>query len=434
LKHLVAVVLFLVFVAERGAPYASRLASPFGWVHGLLIDPSPIVVRPIDLILVVVLVVGLLKNGKRPFVAPMRNAIVLMLAITVCWFLYGIARGGDIRHASWQIYAILSTVLLTFAVAVTFRTAADFQALAKWLIAAACYRAVMCWLSYFTWARIHIGESGIFLTSHDDTITWVVSILILIVSTVERRSTAIALRNVALMLLFLGAVQFNSRRMAWVSLGMGLVVMYALIPPGRAKRKINRVALFAAPFALVYVVVGWGSDKTIFLPLRSLSTVSTKEDSSTLARNAENLGLIATANSVRSAIGTGWGWPYIALTRKYDIAEAFELWQYVPHNSILGLLAFTGTLGFAGFWLAVPTATFLNARMALLSEDSRTRNVAIIGAAQTIVCVNQLYGDMGIFFVKPMYVIAIAYAIALRLPPTSGVWTAPSSAAKAQRR
>ena len=39
-----------------------------------------------------------------------------------------------------------------------------------------------------------------------------------------------------------------------------------------------------------------------------------------------------------------------------------ELWPYVPHNSILGLLAYTGILGFAGYWLAFPTAVFLNAR------------------------------------------------------------------------
>jgi hypothetical protein len=264
-----------------------------------------------------------------------------------------------------------------------------------------------------------------YLTSHDDTILWVVSILVLVVNTFDRRSTKVTVRNAALVLLFLGAVQFNSRRLAWVSLVMGLVVTYVLLLRGAAKRRINRIALFVAPLVLLYVAVGWGSQSTLFLPLRSLSTVSTQEDTSTLARNAENLGLIATANTSGYVFGTGWGWPYMALTLKYDISGAFELWPYVPHNSILGLLAFTGILGFAGFWLALPTAVFLNARMALLSPDTKAKSVAIVAAAQLIVCVNQLYGDMGIFFLKPMYAIAVAYAIALRLPPTAGVWGAP---------
>ena len=58
------------------------------------------------------------------------------------------------------------------------------------------------------------------------------------------------------------------------------------------------------PIILVYVVVGWGRANPIFLPLRSLSTVTTKEDGSTLARNAENLGLIATASYTNIATVT----------------------------------------------------------------------------------------------------------------------------------
>jgi hypothetical protein len=181
---------------------------------------------------------------------------------------------------------------------------------------------------------------------------------------------------------------------------------------------------------LIYVAVGWGRGERIFLPLRSLSSVSTNEDASTLARNAENLGLIATANYASSLFGTGWGRPYVFLTMKYDISGAFELWRYIPHNSILGLLAFTGTLGFAGFWMAMPTAAFLLARVARLANDPRARSIGIIAASQMIVCANQLYGDMGIFFVQPMYVLAVSYGIALRLPQLAGVWRSSKANAK----
>jgi hypothetical protein len=117
---------------------------------------------------------------------------------------------------------------------------------------------------------------------------------------------------------------------------------------------------------------------------------------------------------------------------KYDISGAFELWQFVPHNSLLGLLAFTGMLGFAGFWISVPTAVFFHARIARLVTDSKIQSVGIIGASQLIVCANQLYGDMGLMFVKPMYVIALSYAIALRMPRTAGVWDLPKTATPAR--
>jgi hypothetical protein len=210
-----------------------------------------------------------------------------------------------------------------------------------------------------------------------------------------------------------------------------MVVMYLLFPEGVAKRRINRVAKYVAPVVGLYVVVGWGRASPIFLPLRSLSSVSTTEDASTLARNAENLGLIATGNATGMFTGAGWGRPYIPVTLKYDISS-FELWQYVPHNSILGVLAFTGALGFIGFWLALPTGVFLNARAARLGTDPKAKSAALIGAAQLVVCANQLYGDMGIFDLKPMYAIAISYALALRIPTIAGVWNAPTTKAPAR--
>ncbi len=423
----VGLLLFLVFVDDNRCAYKNHLGAPFEWVDEYLFKPTPISVRPFDLIILTVLIIASTRRDRRGgYVAPMKNTLLLVLATTVLWFTYGVVSNGDARAASWQTYLVFSTVLLAFALAVTFRTAADFRGLAKWLLAAAVYRATMCWISYFTWARDLVGQSGAFLTNHEDTITWVVSILILIIHVVERRSTLVTMRSGVLILFFLGAIQFNSRRLAWVSLMMGLIVMYALFPQGPAKRRVNRAAKLAIPFVLLYVVVGWGRPNRIFLPLRSLSSVSTEEDASTLARNAENLGLIATANGSSSALGTGWGHPYHYLTLKYDISS-FELWRYVPHNSILGILAFTGALGFAGFWLPVPTSVFLNSRTALLGSDTKARGVAIIGASQLVVCANQLYGDMGLFSPSVMYVVAVSYAIALRLPTTAGVWTGRAS-------
>jgi hypothetical protein len=213
-----------------------------------------------------------------------------------------------------------------------------------------------------------------------------------------------------------------------VSLAMGFAVMVLLLPKGKAKRRVIRTLYVVAPLGLIYVVVGWGRANPIFLPLRSFASVSTQEDGSTLARNAENLGLIQTANSWGSLLGSGWGKPYIWLTKKYDISGAFELWEYVPHNSILGILAFTGIIGSSIFWTTVATSVFLNVRVARLSDDPVARTVAIIGASQVVVCGNQLYGDMGLFFFKPMYFLAISYAIALRLPGVTGVWTRPGKA------
>jgi hypothetical protein len=421
--------MFMMFVNDWNTAYDKhQQLAPMAWFNWFE-EPTIIKVHVTDLMMLTVLMVASFRGPKRgAFVRPMRTALLIALVTTVLWFVYGLAKGGEFRFASWQTYPIVSFVLFAFGIAAAFQTTADFHALGKWLIAAALYRATMCWIAYFTWGRSNVGETGAFLTSHDDTIPWVMSILVLIVNAIDCRSLLVNLRNSALILFFLGAIQFNSRRLAWVSLAMGLVALFVLFPPGSAKRRITRIFYAAAPVILLYVVVGWGRPNPIFLPLRSFSTVSTEEDASTLARDAENLGLIATANSEHAALGTGWGRPYIYLTLKYDIS-GFGLWRYIPHNSILGLLAFTGYIGFFGFWLPFPTAMFLNARIARLAQDPKARRVAIVGAAQMLVAANQLYGDMGLFFVRPMLALAVSYAIAMRLPRLTGVWEASTSSA-----
>jgi hypothetical protein len=428
-KTLLGLLTFLVLTEDSGCVYAEHLGAPLAWVRSVFLEPLPIKIRLFDIILIGVLVAASSKRDMYgPNVRPMKNALFILLGGTVFCFLYGLLHGGEFRFASWQTYLILSTILYAFTAAATFRTPADYVGLAKWLLAGATYRALMCWISYFTWGRSTLGESGAFLTTHDDTIGWVVAIMVCIINAIDRRSLLVTLRNLLFMLFFVGAIQFNSRRLAWVSLGMGVTVMYFLFPPGAAKKRITRVLIAVVPLIALYVIVGWGRQNPIFLPLRSLSTVSTQEDGSTLARNAENLGLIATANVNGFAFGSGWGRPYIYLTLKYDISGAFELWQYVPHNSILGILAFTGLFGAAVFWTTIATAVFLNVRVAKLASDQLSRSVAIIGAAQVVVCLNQLYGDMGIFFFKPMYFLAISFAMAMRLPLVANVWGTPARA------
>jgi hypothetical protein len=419
---IIGFLLSLVFAEDSDCAYRRHMNAPLDWVHAYLMDPTPIKLRTFDILMLLVLF-GAGAPKKPGLVRPMRNSLYLVLGTTVFATVYGMWTGGDFRFASWQIYLVLSTVLVAFAVAAACRTPADYVHLAKWLLLAATYRALMCWISYFTWAAGNVGQSGEFLTSHGDTILWVVSIMILLVDMVDSRSFLPKLRDLILVLFYLGAVQFNSRRLAWVSLIMGLICLYALFPYGAAKRVVNRIMVALSPAVVAYVVVGWGRPEKIFLPLASFSSVSTKEDSSTLSRNAENLGLIFTANNSSRLFGMGYGKPYIYLTMKYDIS-GFELWRYVPHNSILGVLTFTGILGFAGFWLAVPTSVYFNARVARLAQDPLARRVGLIGVAQLIVCCNQLYGDMGIFVAPSMYVIAVSYAMAMRLPARSGLWGA----------
>jgi hypothetical protein len=431
-RRLIAVLLFLIFADDAATTYAQHGIYPFfAWVHHIQYDNLSLKMRPFDIFLVGTLVVGLFKRvGRTRPVRPMHNAVILQFVTLLVWFVYGVSQGGDARTASWQTYLMMSAIGLTFVLARYFRTAEDYVLLAKALVAAAVYRAVMLWYAYFTVVRPGlIVPFPEFVTSHDDTVLWVAALLLLVVEALQKRSLPVTLRVVFLVVLFLGAILWNQRRLAWVSLSAAGVAMLALTPSGRTRRRVIRYSLVFGPLIALYVGVGSGRSERIFKPLQAISTVSTEEDASTKARNNENLGLIATAHTASPWVGTGWGKPFISLSTKYSIAQYFELWQYVPHNSILGLLAFMGVFGFGGYWLAFPTAVFLNARVARLARNPLARTCGMLGVAFLIVVANQFYGDMGLFYVKPMYVMSACFAMAMRLPAVEGLWRRSAAAA-----
>lgn len=424
----------LLFMGEEEY-YGTFWPTPFSWVHFALYEATPWKIRPFDHIVTLCLVLALSRaDGKGPRVKPMRNALFIAAATIAIWFAYGMVRGGRSYEAGFQTYLLMSGILLSFALAAAFRTPEQYALLAKVILAAAAYRAVMCWAFYFLHVQpLPLQERPEYITSHDDTVIWVMSILLLILRALSVTSMAARAKALSLLVLFFGALLFNQRRTAWVSLAMGLALMFVLMPPGKNRRRATRALLALAPVLALYVVVGWGHTSGIFKPLASLSSVSTQEDPSTKARNMENLGIVATSKFSGLLMGTGWGHPYVEVSHKYSIASIYKMYAFFPHNSLFAMLGYTGVLGFFGYWLAFPTAMFLNARTARYAPTLLARQAGIVGAVQLLVCANQYYADMGTQFPKAVYMLSISYALGLRLPILAGAWPAPSQAPSAAR-
>jgi len=325
--------------------------------------------------------------------------------------------------ASWQVYMVLAAVATAFAVAGTHRKPAHFRALAKIILVAALYRAVMCLVFYFGHVRDSGVEAPATFTSHDDTVLWVVAIMFLVVNALHQRG-ALALGALALGApLMVAAIQLNNRRLAWMSLAGSLVALYYVLPRSASKTRLRLAATVLVPVIAVYVAVGWSNPVGIFKPVGAFSTVSDASDSSTKARNVENLSLIATAR-FNPLTGTGWGHGYIELSNRYSIARATELWPFIPHNSVLGLFAYTGMLGVMGLWMMFPTAVFLHARVARIAAEPEARAIGIMGVLMLVVCLNQMFGDMGIQSRPTMYMLAVAFGAALTVPANTGAWPA----------
>jgi hypothetical protein len=220
----------------------------------------------------------------------------------------------------------------------------------------------------------------------------------------------------------------------WFELGAALALLYLLPMAVALRRRLNRWMLVGVPVLALYAAVGWGRPGPLFAPLRAIdSATGENQDSSSLARNEENLNLMITY--IRHPIlGSGWGHPFVSVSSYYAYFGGGwdEMYRYTPHNSLAALLAFTGLVGFFGTLSTIPVAAFLGARAARAAQTPLEH-----AAAPAAVCVLPIfgihaYGDIGLQVLTNGLVLAVALATTGRVSAWTGAW--PERTRRALRR
>lgn len=427
---------FLVLVSESPLMYGVKpgeIHTPLATVYDLLFANSALKFPIFFFITVGLLIAGRMsKKGPRP-AAPMARAIWISIGALVSWGVLGVLRGGVFSQIPWQIFIPIEYMLFGLVLIDTLRTTADIEALGKVVLAAGVWRALVAVVYYLfvvrnitDWAKVPA-----YMTTHDDTTLFVTTIGLLVANAVHRWSRKSVLLAMGLIPLLLLAIQWNNRRLAWVSLMGVLIVVYVMLKPSKMRRRVNRWALAITPVILIYAAVGWGRSERIFKPLRAFATIDSKQDSSSASRDAENDGLVVTFGQ-GFFTGTGFGHKYIEVNNTFRLDGVFDQWAYIPHNSLMGLLAFMGIVGFAGAWLPLPVAVFLHGRAYRAAKKPIEQTAAMIGVAEIVVYANQMYGDMGFGSQTSLVLAVSAYAGAARLAQITGAWAPDKRAAVAK--
>lgn len=432
MRRAVYVLLFCAFVAENGQMYDGKWSTPLQYLDLILLKPSPAKFPLFFFLVFGMLMASLGQSASRTKRAkPMDRAIFGGYAAFALWAVYGVVTGGVANQITWQLFPWIQATTFALLMLATMRTPKHLVTLFNVVLAAGLFRATMGIIFYVFIVRNMPAVNGPppVITTHDDTTLFVFSFVYMVVRILEhrdRKAWTLAFFGCGELLL---AIQLNNRRLAWVSLLGALIIVYAMLPKGKVKRRLNWGMIGLAPILGLYVAIGWGRPERIFKPLKSLSTVTDKEDSSTKSRNVENAGLVVTLTNAGWLVGTGWGHEYTVIDSTYDLTAIFAQWRFVPHNSVLGILAFSGALGFAGMWMLFPVSGYLNARSYRTSKDKYERAIALSGLAQIIIVTNQLYGDMGFVSATTLCLMATGVCAAGRLSVATGAWPVKTSLA-----
>jgi hypothetical protein len=394
----------------------------------------------LDVFLVLILVLAPVlraSSGERSVAGEtLRTPRVLFLvqlgalAGVLCAEAWGLARGGDFRSSLWQIRTLLYIPLLSMGLQLALRRPADHALLGYALLAAAATKA-----SLAVWAHLTVfaptGSAPDFITSHDDSVLFVAALALLLALWLERRTPTTALLAVALGGLVLFAMKVNHRRMAWVELAAALALVYVTAPRTPRRRSLTRTFLALAPIALLYVAVGWGSSASVFTPVQTIrSVLDPSVDASNESRQRENYNLVFTLRQ-NPLVGSGFGHEYIELVPADDLSRFFELWRFVPHNSMLGIWAFSGLVGFSLIWMQLVAALYFAFRRLRVSTGARERVAAVVSATTVISFALQSYGDMAFQSPQLVLMLGAAVAVAGQLAPSASAISPGSPGSRA---
>jgi hypothetical protein len=267
-----------------------------------------------------------------------------------------------------------------------------------------------------------VGGHLAYATTHGDSILFACATVLLIVVFAERPVKRNAVLCLTLLPLLAAGMLANNRRTVWAEVAAGLLTYWMISRRSRLKRLAVRTLIAAIPLILVYIAVGWNSQAKIFAPVKTFRSMGDSDvDSSTMYRDLENYNLMATMR-VNPILGTGFGHQFAEPVTLPSIAALFKEYRYMPHNSLLGLWAFCGPVGFSGLWIVFVVSAYFAARSYRCAQLPDERAAALMTIVTLVIFSMQCWGDIGFSERKSIFLVGPALAVAGQLAMSTGAW------------
>jgi hypothetical protein len=368
--------------------------------------------------------------GAVPAVPPMNWALYLSGGTLVWLVAWGLLNGGNIEMAKVQVQVMLPLLLTTYLLMPSLKVGRDYRTLGSIVVTAACCKAVMAlWIRQVlpaaTIDKFGVSREVEFATSHGDSLLFASAMLILFVPLIFEPRRRHIRRFLFIAPVIVAGLIANDRRLAWVQLMVGIGLALIMNPRSWMSRKLIRGTVLASPVLAVYIVAGWNLPPRVFRPVHTLKSMVSIErldgtvDRSTLFRDVENYNLIYTFQ--QHPFGLGFGHPFLTPVANDDMSGFVE-YQYLPHNSLLGLMGFAGGLGFLGLFAPLVVALFLAARGQRLTKRPEEAMAAAVAVGNIAAYLMHIWGDIGFTESTSIFTVGASYAIAGQVAVSSGAW------------
>lgn len=368
------------------------------------------------------------RVGHVPTPRPLVRLAYLSFAGTALTWVGGMLKGGNFSISLWQLDRVMYVPMVFLLCHRGLRGPKDAVMLAKAALAGACVKTGFAlWVTYALPEKKDRMGRLIELacpTDHSTSILFATSTVILGAMLIERAGRRRLLWTLLFLPILITGMIYNGRRMVWVEIALVFVTLFFVTPPNPVKRKIKRAAFVLLPVALIYLRLGWYSSSSVYKPAQIVRSVVDPEydpSGSSLTRKIENYNLTFTMKQF-PLFGTGYGngfWQIIPLPEM-----GYPMEPYGPHNSILGLWAFCGLVGYLATTMIWAGGLFFAFRAHLNARAPPERATALVCFGAVLIYMLQSYGDMGLGSWIGVFTVAPAMAMAGKLAVSVGAWNA----------
>jgi O-antigen ligase len=289
----------------------------------------------------------------------------------------GVFRGGNLTMALWEIRPYVYLLLTYLLAAALIRDQRSFRPLLWLLVLGSGAKAIQGLVIFASVA--HLDPRPEAVLSHEESFFFGVYVIATLAMWLFRVGGPLRVVATALLPAVVLADMVNSRRLAWLILisGVVVVVLIALVRLKEQRRMTATVVVIGLLGGVVYLGAFWGSDGTLAQPARAIRSAIAPDDrdkASNEYRDVEDHNLRVYVIQSRG-LGMGYG-QQLHYQGVVDLTEDNPILAYVPHNNVLWVWVRLGLLGV----MAVGILLSQSMISAVTLTQSRRREVAMVGA------------------------------------------------------
>jgi len=405
-------ILFEQFSVDRLLPITA-LARFFQNISAF--TPLPVRLSPADLLALLTLASWSVRvmSGRvpKPRLGPFGWAVAGFGLMFVAGAVFGVARGEEFNSdaALAELRAPMHLCIAYFLAANLVRRRQHVEVLLWAFIVLVGIKALQGVLNYLDAVAVSYDDIQA-VTGHEDVVFFGTAVSLAVALLALGVRTRLSFAMLAIQPLILLTLVLTERRVGFIGLGVGLVIV-TILTFSVDRRRALVLATVLVVAAGAYVVAFWDASGAIAEPVRAVksivdpSSVSVRDMLSNVFREIENRNIARTVR-VFPLTGVGLGQQYLIIEVPQWLD--FGYWRYMTHNGLLWIWLKAGPLGAFMFWFLVARVVLLGSSWYGRLRDDRLQWVpalpVILIAAQVIFAAVEL----GIINSRPMIVLGAA--------------------------